>query len=132
MRRRRAMDLRRRRPHGEPRPPRPPGGTPRVAVLRMGSMRVRSVSKYRVRAAALPPQAVLGGMLEGALGSARGGRRGPLRLSIGLGPDSPVVHEPDLPADDLLAVLLVLHGLALEVEVLGVDRLLVDDLVELG
>jgi hypothetical protein len=42
------------------------------------------------------------------------------------------VHEADLAPDDLLAILLVLHGLALEVEVLGIDGLLVEELVELG
>src|SRR5213075_3416491 len=52
--------------------------------------------------------------------------------AIGFLPDAAVVHELDLPLDDLLAVLGVLHRLALEVEVLRVDRLLVEDLVELG
>src|SRR5438093_4210448 len=52
----------------------------------------------------------------------------PLRLL----PDAAVVHEPDLAPDDLLAILLVLHGRAVEVEVLRVDRLLVEELVELG
>src|SRR5213593_175622 len=47
-------------------------------------------------------------------------------------PDPPVVHQLDLPLDDLLAVLRVLHGLALEIEVLRIDRLLVEELVELG
>jgi hypothetical protein len=54
------------------------------------------------------------------------------RSARGLLPDTAVVHEPDLALDHLLAVLSVLHGHPLEIEVLGVDRALVDDLVELG
>src|SRR2546425_8831125 len=56
----------------------------------------------------------------------------PRESALGLLPDPAVMHQPDLALDDLLAVLGVLHGLALEVEVLRVDRLLVEDLVELG
>src|SRR5438132_5491833 len=52
--------------------------------------------------------------------------------AVGLLPDAAVVHELDLPLDDLLAVLGVLHRRALEVEVLRVDGLRVEDLVELG
>src|SRR5205814_565243 len=52
--------------------------------------------------------------------------------AFGLLPDAAVVHELDLPLDDLLAVLGVLHRRALEVEVLRVDGLRVEDLVELG
>src|SRR5678815_857594 len=55
---------------------------------------------------------------------------GPLS-SLWLLPDSAVVHELDLPLDDLVAVLLVLHRGPLEIEVLGVDRLFVQGLVEL-
>src|SRR5207248_1729290 len=47
-----------------------------------------------------------------------------------LGPDITVVHELDL-APDHVAVLGVLHRRALEVQVLGIDRLVIDDLVEL-
>src|SRR5262245_1918837 len=47
-------------------------------------------------------------------------------------PDSAIVHQADLPADDLLAILLVLHRRALEIEVLRIDRLVVEDLVQLG
>src|SRR5215510_14274523 len=47
-------------------------------------------------------------------------------------PDPAIVHQLDLPLDDLLAVLGVLHGLTLEIEVLRIDRLLVEKLVELG
>src|SRR5947209_12750716 len=52
--------------------------------------------------------------------------------AVGLLPDAAVVHELDLPLDDLLPVLGVLHRRALEVEVLRVDGLRVEDLVELG
>src|SRR5262245_50091768 len=52
--------------------------------------------------------------------------------AIGFDPDAAVVHEADLALDDLVAILLVLHRRALEVEVLRVDRLFVEDLVELG
>src|SRR2546428_1920542 len=58
-------------------------------------------------------------------------RRGARSSPGGLGPDVAVVHELDL-APDHVAVLRVLHRRALEVEVLGIDRLVVDDLVELG
>src|SRR3989337_2254221 len=54
------------------------------------------------------------------------------RSAARLGPDAALVHQGDLLLDDLLAVLGVLHRGALEVEVLGVDRLLVQDLVQLG
>src|SRR5881296_2155326 len=67
---------------------------------------------------------------SGKLPCRRRARRG--MSAVGLLPDPAVVHQLDLPLDDLLAVLGVLHRLALEVEVLRVDRLLVEDLVELG
>src|SRR5207253_8966870 len=53
-------------------------------------------------------------------------RASPARLR----PDITVVHELDL-APDHVAVLGVLHRRALEVQVLGIDRLVVHDLVEL-
>src|SRR5580765_3466531 len=53
-------------------------------------------------------------------------------LSAGLLPDAAVVHQADLAPDDLLPVLGMLHRRPLEIEVLGVDRLLVEQLVELG
>src|SRR6266478_2982127 len=56
----------------------------------------------------------------------------PRESALGLLPDPAVVHQLDLPLDDLLAVLGVLHRLALEIEVLRIDRLLVEELVELG
>src|SRR5262249_60637837 len=56
----------------------------------------------------------------------------PLASALRLLPDPPVVHQLDLPLDDLLAVLGVLHGLTLEIEVLRIDRLLVEQLVEFG
>src|SRR5205814_916778 len=61
-----------------------------------------------------------------------GTRRPAARSALRLLPDAALVHQPDLPLDDLLAVLGVLHRRALEVEVLRVDRPLVEDLVELG
>src|SRR5207237_8704595 len=53
-------------------------------------------------------------------------RASPARLD----PDITVVHELDL-APDHVAVLGVLHRRGLEVQVLGIDRLVVHDLVEL-
>src|SRR4030095_12890982 len=61
-------------------------------------------------------------------GAAASHRRSALRLL----PDAAVVQETDLALDDLVAVLGVLHRRALEVEVLGIDRLLVEQLVQLG
>src|SRR5215468_1321927 len=46
-------------------------------------------------------------------------------------PDAAVVHEADLAPDDLVSIFLVLHGGALQIEVLRIDRLLVQELVEL-
>src|SRR2546425_2603008 len=67
---------------------------------------------------------------SGKLPCRRRARRG--MSAVGLLPDAAVVHELDLALDDLLAVLGVLHRRALEIEVLGIDRLLVEQLVELG
>src|SRR3989441_9792148 len=67
---------------------------------------------------------------SGKLPCRRRARRG--MSAVGLLPDAAVVHELDLPLDDLLAVLGVLHRRALEVEVLRIDGLRVEDLVELG
>src|SRR5947207_3854747 len=47
-------------------------------------------------------------------------------------PNPALVHQLDLLFDDLLPVLSVLHRLALEIQVLRVNRLFVDDLVTLG
>src|SRR6266404_5359215 len=65
--------------------------------------------------------------------TSRSRRRGALSARASparLGPDITVVHELDL-APDHVAVLGVLHRRALEVQVLGIDRLVVHDLVEL-
>src|ERR1700722_12790474 len=51
---------------------------------------------------------------------------------VGAAPDAALVHELDLPFGDLAAVLLVVVRRAVEVQVLGVDGLLVDELVLLG
>src|SRR3989442_12125451 len=67
---------------------------------------------------------------SGKLPCRRRARRG--MSAVGLLPDSAVVHELDLPLDDLLAVLGMLHRRALEVEVLRVVGLPVEDLLELG
>jgi hypothetical protein len=40
------------------------------------------------------------------------------------------MHQADLALDDLLAVLRVLHGRALQVEVLGIDGLFIEELRE--
>src|SRR6185436_7903478 len=40
------------------------------------------------------------------------------KLPLGLLPDIPVVHQLDLPLDDLVPVFLVLHGRAVQVQVL--------------
>src|ERR1700693_6088833 len=55
-----------------------------------------------------------------------------LSSAFWLFPDAALVHQRDLPVDHLLLILGVLHGHAIEVEILGIDRLLVDDLIELG
>src|SRR2546425_10516385 len=67
---------------------------------------------------------------SGKLPCRRRARRG--LSAVGLLPDAAVVHELDLPLDDLLAVLGVLHRRALEVEVLRGHGLRVEHLVELG
>src|SRR6266849_9472140 len=55
-----------------------------------------------------------------------------LFLPLRLFPDAALVHQRDLPIDHLLLILGVLHGRAVEVEGFGVDRLFVDNLVELS
>src|SRR5262249_21129242 len=67
-----------------------------------------------------------------AQGECRGDAAAPRDSPLRFLPDAPLVHEPDLAPDDLLAVLRVLHRRALEIEVLRVDRPVVEDLVELG
>src|SRR5262249_57836291 len=64
--------------------------------------------------------------------SCSGGGLPRVASALRLLPDPPVVHQLDLPLDDFLAVLGVLHGLTLEIEVLRIDRLLVEQLVELS
>ena len=46
------------------------------------------------------------------------------RLAFRFNPDAPVVHQFNLALDNLFAVLRVLHRLAVQVQVLRVDRLL--------
>src|SRR5712692_3276043 len=48
-----------------------------------------------------------------------------------LGPDAAVLQKLDLRLDHLLPVLRMLHRLAFEIKVLGIDRLLVKELVKL-
>src|SRR5262245_16026639 len=64
----------------------------------------------------------------------RSRRRGSdsLPLSARAGPDAALVHQADLALDHLVPVLLVFHRRSLEVQVLRVDRLLVQELIELG
>src|SRR6266849_2976580 len=52
--------------------------------------------------------------------------------SIRPAPDIAVVHERDLAVVDLLAELGVRIGWSIEVQVLGIDRLLVNQLIQLG
>src|SRR6266851_10296586 len=52
-------------------------------------------------------------------------------LPLGLLPDIAVMHELDLAFDHFLFVLGVFHRLALEIQILGIDRFLIDDLAEL-
>src|ERR1700730_6747134 len=47
-------------------------------------------------------------------------------------PDAALMHQRDLLLDDLLAILAMLHRLALEVQVLRINRFLVKHLVKLG
>src|SRR5215217_5045592 len=54
------------------------------------------------------------------------------RLLIGLHPDPSLVHQADLALDHLLAVLRVLHGRPIEVQIFRIDWLLVEQLIELG
>src|SRR5262249_44936326 len=56
----------------------------------------------------------------------------PSSLTFGLSPNIAFMHERNLSPGDLLEVLSVLHGLAVHIEVLGVDWVFVDDLIELG
>src|SRR5262245_25058858 len=58
-------------------------------------------------------------------------RRSRTSLSLRPLPDAPVVHEADLAPDHLVAILLVLHRGALQIEVLRIDRFLVKQLVQL-
>ena len=50
----------------------------------------------------------------------------------GLHPDVPLVHQVDLPLVDLFPVFGVLHRRPVQVQVLGIDGLIIDDLIELG
>ena len=52
-------------------------------------------------------------------------------LTSGWNPDIAFVHELDLAFDHLLMILRVLHRLALEIEILGINRLLIEKLIEL-
>jgi hypothetical protein len=54
------------------------------------------------------------------------------RLAFWLLPDAAIVHEPDLALDHSLTVFRVLHRFPFQIEVLGIDRLLVKYLVKLG
>src|SRR5579875_2530722 len=53
-------------------------------------------------------------------------------LAVGPGPDAALVHEVDLALDDLLAILGMLHGFAIQVQVFGINRLLVEHLIQFG
>src|SRR5579875_3099722 len=53
-------------------------------------------------------------------------------LAVGPGPDAALVHEVDLALDDLLAILGMLHGFAIQVQVFGINRLLVEHLSQLS
>src|SRR5436305_239191 len=53
-------------------------------------------------------------------------------LSLRFDPNATLMHEINLALDDLFAVLSVLHWLAIQVEVLRVNGLLVEELVEFG
>src|SRR5216683_2986854 len=53
-------------------------------------------------------------------------------LSFWFDPDTAFVHQVNLLLNDLLMVFSVFHGLTIQVEILGVDRLLINDLVEFG
>src|SRR5258708_18234062 len=53
-------------------------------------------------------------------------------LSLGFDPDAAFVHEVDLLLNDFLTVLGVLYWCAFEVEVFGINGLLVEELVEFG
>src|SRR5262245_49078437 len=55
-----------------------------------------------------------------------------LALALWLDPDAALVHQAYLALDNLLAILRMLHGRALQVEVLRIDRLLVEELIEFG
>src|SRR2546421_1458815 len=54
------------------------------------------------------------------------------RSRVGRDPDASLLQQADLPLDDLLPVLGVLHRRPVQVEGARVDRLLVQQLVELG
>src|SRR5216683_745362 len=47
-------------------------------------------------------------------------------------PNAPIVHKPDLAFIYFLAVFGMFHWLSLQVQVLGINRLLVENLVKLG
>ena len=53
------------------------------------------------------------------------------RLAFRLLPDATIMHEPDLALDHFLAVFHVFHRFPLQIKVLGIDRLLIKDLVKL-
>src|SRR5579884_3196292 len=53
-------------------------------------------------------------------------------LALRLDPDAALVQQVDLSLDNLLAVLSMLHRLTLQVEIFGIDRLLIEQLVKLG
>ena len=53
-------------------------------------------------------------------------------LSFGLDPYATFVHQVDLLLNDLLSVLVVLHGFPVKVEVFGINGLFVKHLIEFG
>ena len=53
-----------------------------------------------------------------------------VNLAFGLDPDATFVHQLNLFLNDLLPVLVVLHGFAVEVEIFRIDWLFVEHLVE--
>jgi hypothetical protein len=50
-------------------------------------------------------------------------------LSLRLYPDTPFVHQVDLLLNDLLPVLSMLHRLAIQVQILRINRLFVNNLI---
>jgi hypothetical protein len=55
-----------------------------------------------------------------------------LCLPLGLDPDTALVHQVNLLLNDLFTILGVLHRFTIQIKILGINGLLIEQLVEFG